>query len=115
MKTEQEKMISGELYNTLNPQLSAARLHARTLTKALNETSPGEVAERARIVAALIPNAGKDLWLEPPFYCDYGSNIKLGDKVFFNFNCVVLDVAQVTIGSRTLIGPKGSYTPQCTQ
>ncbi len=47
----------------------------------------------------------KDFWLQPPFYCDYGYNIKVGDKVFFNFNCVVLDVAEVIIGSRTLFGP----------
>ena len=53
----------------------------------------------------LIPGAGSELSLQPPFYCDYGTNIKIGDKVYFNFNCVVLDVAQVTIGSRTMFGP----------
>jgi maltose O-acetyltransferase len=53
----------------------------------------------------LIPAAGRGLWIEPPFYCDYGSNITVGDDVFFNFNCVVLDVAPVSIGSRVLFGP----------
>ena len=48
---------------------------------------------------------GKEVWIEPPFYCDYGSNITLGDNVFFNFNCVVLDVTPVVIGSRVLFGP----------
>jgi maltose O-acetyltransferase len=45
------------------------------------------------------------VWLQPPFFCDYGSNIHLGKKVFFNFNCVVLDVCEVRIGDRTMFGP----------
>jgi maltose O-acetyltransferase len=57
------------------------------------------------VVQKLLPNAGIDLWIQPPFYCDYGTNIILGDKVFFNFNCVVLDVTYVRIGSRSLFGP----------
>lgn len=98
-------MLSGELYNALDPQLAAERKKARMLFKALNDSSEDQKAERNQIIKELIPNSGKDLWLEPPFYCDYGSNISIGDKVFFNFNCVVLDVARVTIGDRTLFGP----------
>ncbi|HVF80768.1 MAG TPA: sugar O-acetyltransferase, partial [Flavisolibacter sp.] len=60
---------------------------------------------RKNLVRKLIPNQGIHLWIEPPFYCDYGSNIKVGDNVFFNFNCVVLDVMQVVIGSNTMFGP----------
>lgn len=105
MKTEKDKMLAGELYDALDPQLSEERLKARLLLKELNDSREDQTAERARILQELIPNAGKGLWLQPPFYCDYGYNIKLGDKVFFNFNCVVLDVTHVTIGSRTLFGP----------
>jgi maltose O-acetyltransferase len=105
MANERKKMVSGELYDPLDPQLIEERLRARRLLKALNETREDEPAERARILKELIPNAGDDLWLQPPFYCDYGSNLTLGDKVFFNFNCVVLDVAPVTIGSFVLFGP----------
>ncbi len=105
MKTEKDKMLSGELYNPLDKQLTEERLKARLLIKQLNDSREDETAERNRILKELIPFAGIDLWLQPPFYCDYGSNIKIGDKVFFNFNCVVLDVAQVTIGSRTMFGP----------
>lgn len=103
--TEKEKMLSGELYNALDPQLSAERKRARMLFKKLNDSSEEQKEERTRIIKELIPNSGEGLWLEPPFYCDYGSNITVGDKVFFNFNCVVLDVAKVTIGDRTLFGP----------
>jgi maltose O-acetyltransferase len=98
-------MLAGELYHALDKQLSEERLKARLLIKRLNDTREDQAAERNRILKELIPNAGADLWLQPPFYCDYGSNIILGEKVFFNFNCVVLDVAQVSIGSRTLLGP----------
>lgn len=105
MKTEKEKMLSGELYNAMDEQLSAERLQARLLTKALNDSLENEPAERMRILKTLLPNAGNELWLQPPFYCDYGYNIKTGEKVFFNFNCVILDVCEVVIGSRTLFGP----------
>jgi hypothetical protein len=84
MRSEKDKMLGGELYDPLDPQLSAERRQARLLFKALNDTRDDEVDERARLIRALIPTAGRDLWIEPPFYCDYGSNITLGDKVFFN-------------------------------
>ena len=105
MKTEKEKMLAGELYNALDKELSNDRLQARLLIKRLNDSREDEVAERQDILKHLIPHSGVDLWLQPPFYCDYGTNIKIGDKVFFNFNCVILDVAEVTIGSRSLFGP----------
>lgn len=105
MKTEKQKMLSGELYNALDEELTQERLKARLLIKALNESGEDEVEKRKKILRQLLPNAVADLWLQPPFYCDYGSNIYTGDKVFFNFNCIVLDVMPVTIGSRTLFGP----------
>jgi maltose O-acetyltransferase len=58
-----------------------------------------------KVLRALIAESGEGCSIQPPFYCDYGSNITLGDGVYMNFNCVVLDVCQVSIGSRTLIGP----------
>jgi maltose O-acetyltransferase len=105
MKTEKEKMLAGELYDPLDQRLTEERLQTRLLIKELNDTREDQTEERARVLKKLIPNAGADLWLQPPFYCDYGYNIEAGDKVFFNFNCVVLDVTLVTIGSRTLFGP----------
>ncbi|MBB6612164.1 sugar O-acetyltransferase [Pontibacter sp. Tf4] len=105
MQTEKEKMLTGELYDALDPQLSEERIKARLLLQQLNNSREDYPIERSRILKELIPNAGEGLWLQPPFYCDYGYNIIVGDKVFFNFNCVVLDVMPVTIGSRTLFGP----------
>jgi maltose O-acetyltransferase len=105
MKSEKEKMLAGELYNAVDTELSKERLKARLLIKKLNDTREDEVEERSKILNDLIPNAGEGLWLQPPFFCDYGYNITVGEKVFFNFNCIVLDVAPVTIGSRSMFGP----------
>ncbi|RYY67614.1 MAG: sugar O-acetyltransferase [Chitinophagaceae bacterium] len=105
MPTEKEKMLLGELYNAVDAELTEDRTRARLLLKALNESREDEPEARTRILKDLLPNAGAGLWIQPPFYCDYGYNLQLGDKVFFNFNCVVLDVLPVRIGSRTLLGP----------
>ena len=105
MKTEKQKMLDAELYDPLDPQLVADRLRTRLLIKELNDTREDQTEERTRVLKELIPNAGPGLWLQPPFYCDYGFNMIVGERVFFNFNCVVLDVTYVKIGSRTLFGP----------
>jgi len=105
MRTERDKMLAGELYDPLDPELSAARERARDLCQDLNATREGQVAERRRIVQALFGAGGDAVWLQPPFFCDYGSNILLGKKCFFNFNCIVLDVCLVRIGDYTLFGP----------
>ena len=105
MATEWEKMVRGELYDAADPELVERRLRARRLLQALNASDPADEAGRARILAELIGAAGPGVWIEPPFFCDYGTNITVGEKVFFNFDCVVLDVAPVTIGDRTMFGP----------
>jgi maltose O-acetyltransferase len=105
MPTEREKMLAGELYDPLDPELVAARERARNLCQDLNATREADQAERRRILQELLGAGGDDVWIQPPFYCDYGSNIHLGRKCYFNFNCVVLDVCEVRIGDHTLFGP----------
>lgn len=105
MQTEKDKMLKGLLYDPLDEQLAKERMNTRLLIKELNECREDEPDKRKNILHRLIPHAKRDLWLQPPFFCDYGSNIYLGEGVFFNFNCVVLDVMKVTIGDRTLFGP----------
>lgn len=105
MRSEREKMLAGELYDPFDPELVRARERARDLCRDLNATREAQQAERRRILRALFGAGGEDVWMQPPFYCDYGTNILLGKRVFFNFNCVVLDVAPVTIGSFVLFGP----------
>ena len=98
-------MLHGALYDPQDQQLSEERLKTRLLLKKLNDTREDQAEERNRILKELLPGAGVGLWIQPPFYCDYGFNIKTGEKVFFNFNCVVLDVSLVTIGNRSMFGP----------
>jgi len=103
--SEREKMLAGELYDPLDAELVLARERARDLCQALNATREGQQEERRRILRQLLPAGGDSVWMQPPFFCDYGGNIELGERVFFNFNCVVLDVCPVRIGSFTLFGP----------
>ncbi|MBT8367632.1 MAG: sugar O-acetyltransferase [Deltaproteobacteria bacterium] len=105
MGTEKEKMIAGEMYDATDPQLTAERRRARDLCNSLNESHANEQELRERIIRELFGRTGNAIWIEPPFHCDYGSNITLGSKVFFNFNCVILDPAPVIIGSNVLFGP----------
>ena len=105
MTTEKHKMLSGQWYNPLDKVLSAERTAARVLQKQYNDSAVDNPKQRRVILTQWLPNGGKQLWLEPPFYCDYGYNIYTGNKVFFNMNCVVLDVAPVHIGNNVFVGP----------
>lgn len=105
MVTEREKMLAGELYDALDPELVRLRDRARDLCQDLNATREAHQTERRRILRDLFASGGDTVWMQPPFYCDYGSNIRLGKKVFFNFNCVILDVCEVTIGDHVLFAP----------
>ena len=109
MRSELEKMLAGELYDPFDPVLvqarDRARDRARDLCKVLNATHEAEREERRRILLELFGSGGESVWMQPPFFCDYGFNILLGEKVFFNFNCVVLDVCEVRVGDFTLFGP----------
>jgi maltose O-acetyltransferase len=105
MSTEREKMLAGELYDALDPDLVASRDRARDLCQTLNATREAEQEVRRDLLKQLFGNGGDTVWMQPPFYCDYGWNIELGERVFFNFNCIVLDVCRVRIGDYTLFGP----------
>ncbi|MGZ8456690.1 MAG: sugar O-acetyltransferase [Gemmatirosa sp.] len=112
MSTEREKMLAGELYDPNDPELVSGRGRARDLCQALNATREGDTDERRRILRDLFAAGGDTVWMQPPFFCDYGTNIALGARVFFNFHCVVLDVCRVRIGDHTLFGPAVQiYTP----
>jgi maltose O-acetyltransferase len=104
MKTEKEKMLAGELYNPLDATLCLERQRCRDLCKLLNDSAQEPQQERQRIISELLGQE-TDVWIEPPFFCDYGSNISLGSQVFFNFNCVILDVMSVEIGSNVFFAP----------
>lgn len=105
MKTEKEKMIAGELYHANDEMLTAERLACKTLLKELNITEYILSVKGKAILSKLIPNAPESLYIEPPFFCDYGYNICCGENVYFNVNCVVLDGMPVKIGNNVFCGP----------
>src|SRR3954469_10891561 len=112
MLSEKDKMLAGQLYDPLDPELVRARDRARDLCQDLNATREADQEARRRLLKELFGKGGESVWMQPPFFCDYGTNILLGERVFFNFNCVVLDVCRVTIGDFTLFGPAVQvYTP----
>ena len=97
-------MLAGESYDPSDPSLIEARLRARRLCAELNSGS-GDDPTRREVLRTLFGAGGESVVLTPPFRCDYGSNIELGERVYFNFDCVVLDVCRVIVGSFTLFGP----------
>ena len=105
MPSEREKMLAGELYDAMDPELVAGHTRARDLCQSLNATRESDTDARRAILVALFGTGGDSVWMQPPFWCDYGTNIALGERVFFNFNCTVLDVCPVTIGDFTLFVP----------
>jgi maltose O-acetyltransferase len=105
MRSERDKMLAGDLYDALDPVLVAERRRARDLCAQLNAARDAEETLRRTLCEQLFGRGGDTVWMQPPFFCDYGSNIELGERVFFNFNCVVLDVCRVRIGDFTLFGP----------
>ena len=105
LKTELEKMLLGELYDPNDPALVLARRQVRNAIADFNRTRSEETEKRQSMLAQLLHSVGTNVYIEPPFFCDYGFNIQMGDNVYLNFNCVILDPARVTIGDNVMIAP----------
>lgn len=99
-------MLAGEPYVALDPELEAMNLRAQELIYSFNFSKPSEIAERAEIIKKLFGAVGFGTVVKPPFYCDYGSHIYAGDKLFVNYDCVILDCNKVFIGNNVMIAPK---------
>ena len=104
--TEKEKMISSLPYNANDPELVALRRDVRIKLADYNLAKGYDAAELNKTLKTILGEAGANSWIEPPFYCDYGFNIKAGKDFYMNFDCVILDVAEVIIGDNVMCGPK---------
>ena len=91
-------MLAGRLYDPADPGLAAKRGRARLL---MHRLSPGDDAVLHELLGAM----GADVEIVPPFFCDYGTNIFLGSRVFLNTGCVILDCARVEIADDVQVGP----------
>lgn len=103
--SEKEKMISGLPYLASDAELVKDRFDAKELQRELNTVIYQMNEAGKKLIKKLIPNSLDDLYITPPFHCDYGYNISCGKNVYFNMNCVVLDVAPVTIGDNVFFAP----------
>ena len=103
--SEREKMLAGEAYDASDADLVAGRARARRLTQRLAVIDPAEGGERETVLRDLLGEMGAGCWVEAPFFCDYGVNIHLGERVYVNMSCVFLDAADITIHDDVQIGP----------
>ncbi len=102
--TARARMVAGEPYDPLAPELIALRQRAHGLCRELNALPVTAVDARRALLGILFDEAG-DVALQPPFFCDYGFNIRFGPGCFVNFNCVMLDVCAIDVGAHVLFGP----------
>lgn len=102
--SEKRKMLNGEFYTDDN-ELVSNRNRARELTGQYNISHPTDLRLRNNILKRLFKILGKNAYIEPPFICDYGSQIEWGENSYANFNCIILDSASVKIGNNVMLGP----------
>ena len=109
--SEKEKMLAGLLYEPFDPELKEMRRRARRWAQAFNGSDADDGAGRHRLLVELLEAVGRRVWVEAPFFVDYGCFITLGNNVYINTNCVILDCNRVRIGNQTQLGPNVTLSP----
>lgn len=104
--TEKELMLAEKLYLATDKNLLKDRARAKELCRLINNTGESQIEYRQGLFRELLTRTGNNFWIEPPFYADYGYNIYLGDNFYANYDCIILDIAKVEIGSNVLFGPR---------
>lgn len=104
-RSQRDRMLAGDPYIADDPELAAEALRARQLQDRFNRTDAADDDGRRAILSELLGAFGEDSEIRPPFCCDYGSHVRIGDRVFANFGLVALDVTAITIGDDVQIGP----------
>lgn len=105
LSSERDRMLRGEAYNSRDPELLALAHRARALLARFAATPSTDGVARHEILSDLLGGVGPGVWIEPPFFCDYGAHVHLGSGTFVNVNCVFLDSAEIRVGANVLIGP----------
>lgn len=110
---EWARMIGGEIYRAAHPEFGRRLEIVRERLWKFNSLSPSASAERMDILRSLFAGCGENIHINSPFRCDWGCNIRIGERFFANFNLTILDEAQVTIGNDVFIGPNVSIYTAC--
>ena len=108
--TEKERMLSGKLYSANDSELKANAKKSRMLTRLFNNTTEEQKEYRVELLKNLFEKTGENLYVEPPFRCDYGSNISVGNNFYANFNLVLVDDIEIFIGNNVMIAPNVTIT-----
>lgn len=109
--TNKELMLSGQLYIAKDEELIKDNMRARRLTRLINQTTEDELDKRQQLCRELFGSAGENIWVEAPIHADYGCNTYIGDNFYANYDCIIIDVAKVTIGDNVFLAPRvGIYT-----
>jgi maltose O-acetyltransferase len=103
--SERDKMLRGEQYDASDPELVTVAFEARRLTARLRALDPADTEGRKSLLRALLGSFGPGSWIEAPFFCDYGTQVHLGARVFVNTACVFLDAAPIKLGDDVQLGP----------
>lgn len=111
MRSQKERMLSGDLYIADDPELAKDFHKAKRLLREYNQTTEYQEADRQAILKDLFKQSGKKIHIEPPFHTDYGCNTVIGENFYSNYDCIILDIANVKIGDNVMFGPRvGLYT-----
>lgn len=111
--TEKEKMLKGMLYLASDSELRKDFINAKRKVRLYNLTTESELDRRTDILKSLFKQVGDDTYIEPPFRCDYGYNVSVGKKFYANYDCIMIDVTEITIGDYVMFGPRVSlYTAE---
>lgn len=113
-KTDWKRMIEGKLYNSASKDIFWQHAKGMYLTQKLNKCPIWNVPRQKRILNRLIPSSkGKPMWVFTPFYCEYGVNIHVGNDVFFNYNCTLLDISPITLEDGVWLGANVTIATPC--
>lgn len=113
-KTDWKRMIEGKLYNSASKDIFWQHAKGMYLTQKLNKCPIWNVPRQNRILNRLIPSSkGKSMWVFTPFYCEYGVNIHVGNDVFFNYNCTLLDISPITLEDGVWLGANVTIATPC--
>ena len=113
-KVEWQRMISGKLYNSTSKDIFWQHARGMCLTQKLNKCPVWNAPRQKRLINKLIPSSkGKSVWIFTPFYCEYGVNIHLGNDVFFNYGCTLLDISPITLEDGVWLGANVTIATPC--
>lgn len=103
--TEREKLLRSDVYNARDPELLEMYYEARRLLQEYSQLIAADLEKKDQVLANLLGFKGQSVWIEAPFFCNYGKHISIGDYTFVNVNCMFLDDNRITIGHHCLIAP----------